>query len=309
MSRFVAPVAALLVLLGRSAAAVAQDGTPPPGGMPPFRNQRFADTMGLPELQVTATDTACEGIPAELAAGRYVVTLTNQAAEGGALEFVELTGAGKTVADIEMLAGPTAVIGPPEGRPEAGAADGTPMAGTDGSPIAAGPSPFDWLDDASAPGGVGAFFPGQVAQPIVAFTPGAYAAYGGPETPQAPVAIAVTGDAATAAAGDAPAAGRTVTAAGDNDGYRPEFAGELAPGQGTIEVSNDSDQPRFLIVLQSPVPVTIEQLAIIASLPEEGPVPEGVPNPEEWLPAAYAGTQSVESTRCLLYTSPSPRDS
>jgi hypothetical protein len=35
----------------------------------------FADTMGLPELRVQITDTAYEGLPAETAAGRYLLTL------------------------------------------------------------------------------------------------------------------------------------------------------------------------------------------------------------------------------------------
>ena len=33
--------------------------------------------MALPEIAVTITETAFEGVPAELAAGRYVLTVTN----------------------------------------------------------------------------------------------------------------------------------------------------------------------------------------------------------------------------------------
>src|SRR5919106_6184874 len=49
----------------------AQEATPAAG-----QDHLFADTMGLPELVITATAEAFEGVPTETAAGRYVVTLT-----------------------------------------------------------------------------------------------------------------------------------------------------------------------------------------------------------------------------------------
>ena len=60
----------------------AQDATP--------TSATFADTMGLPELRVQITDTAYEGLPAETAAGRYLLTLEVSAAEGGGLNFLRL---------------------------------------------------------------------------------------------------------------------------------------------------------------------------------------------------------------------------
>ena len=50
----------------------------------------FADTMGLPELRVRITDTAYEGLPAETPAGRYLLTLEVEAAEGAGLNFMQL---------------------------------------------------------------------------------------------------------------------------------------------------------------------------------------------------------------------------
>ena len=56
---------------------LAQDASPASGSGNPFAD------LGLPEIAVTITETAFEGVPAELAAGRYVLTVTN-ALEAGA---------------------------------------------------------------------------------------------------------------------------------------------------------------------------------------------------------------------------------
>jgi hypothetical protein len=60
---------AVLLLLGTSlsTALARQDAANP-----------FAD-LGLPEIAVTVTDTAIEGAPADLPAGRYVLAVTSEA--------------------------------------------------------------------------------------------------------------------------------------------------------------------------------------------------------------------------------------
>src|SRR5215217_6666941 len=75
----------------------------------------FAD-LGLPELTITLTDTALEGVPAETPAGRYQVTFTNNVTGTGdpfqdtwSVEFVQLPE-GMTVDDLTAL-----FAGPPEG--------------------------------------------------------------------------------------------------------------------------------------------------------------------------------------------------
>ncbi len=73
-------VAAVALLLALPVSVLAKDGTPPPA--------TFADPMGLPELRVRITDTAYEGLPAETPAGRYLVTLEIEAAEGGELGWI-----------------------------------------------------------------------------------------------------------------------------------------------------------------------------------------------------------------------------
>src|SRR5918993_5308513 len=85
----------------------------------------FADTMGLPELRVQITDTAYEGLPAETAAGRYLLTLEVSAAEGGGLNFMRLPE-GMSFDDFMAL-----LAGPPAASPEA-------MTGTPGAEAAPG---------------------------------------------------------------------------------------------------------------------------------------------------------------------------
>src|SRR5215218_10970646 len=92
-------VMALVLLCTGMVSAAAQEATP---------GATFADTMGLPELQVQVTDSAFEGLPAETPAGRYLLTLDVQAADGGSLNFMQLPE-GMSVDDfMSMLAGPPA---------------------------------------------------------------------------------------------------------------------------------------------------------------------------------------------------------
>ena len=88
----------------------------------------FADTMGLPELRVQVTETAFEGLPAETAAGRYLLSLEVTAPDGGGLNFLrlpegmtfddfmaELTGGPPAASPVAMEGTPGAEAGPPEG--------------------------------------------------------------------------------------------------------------------------------------------------------------------------------------------------
>ena len=106
MRRLLASVATLLALAVVAPAAVAQD--PTPAGEFAGGDQLFADTMGLPELRISATATGYEGVPAETAAGRYLVTFTNNAERQAAVGFMQLP-AGASLDDLA----PPPVPGPP----------------------------------------------------------------------------------------------------------------------------------------------------------------------------------------------------
>jgi len=116
VSRFVGLITALVLALTGVSAVAAQDATPAAGG-----GATFADTMGLPELSMTVTDDAIDGIPAETAAGRYLVTVAIEAEEFGEVAFV-LLPEGKT-------GDPSDFFFPFEGPPEEGEITSTTRSG------------------------------------------------------------------------------------------------------------------------------------------------------------------------------------
>lgn len=256
------------------AAAVAQDATPPAA--------MFPDTMGLPELPVTVTDTAFEGLPAETPAGRYLVTLEITAADGGGLSFMQLPE-GMSVDDfIAMLAGP------PAASPEA--AMGTPMA--DAGPPEGEQGPPEWYYQTKMAGGTFGDS-GQTSQVIVDLTPGEWIAWADdPASPQPPVALTVTGDPGTTPAAAAePEASATISMFE----YGFEIEGEFTTGPQAIKVTNIGAQPHFAYMFSFPEPVTKEQIGQILELEMQGATPapdSGLPNPDEFIPVAFAGTIS-----------------
>lgn len=270
-SAFVSLLAVFAMLATGVAAVAAQDATP--------GATLSADELGLPELLVTATDTSFENLPSELEAGRYLVTFTNESSMDTGISFMQLPE-GITAADLTGgPPGADATPGPGMASPEA---EGSPAAeGGEGLPPA-------WYYETYIAGGPGAPA-GETTQGIVDLTPGNYVAWADdPAAPQAPVELTVTGDeGATPEAMDIQA-DVTVTEVKTDDGYAFQVDGELATGPQVIEISNESDQPHFMLLLRSPGPITVDQLFQLLSLPEGATPPAGVPSPEEFVTAAYA---------------------
>jgi hypothetical protein len=275
----VATVVAVVLLCTGLAGVAAQEATP--------TSAMFADTMGLPELQVRITDTAYEGLPAETAAGRYLLTLEVETAEGGGLNFLQLPE-GMTFDDFMAL-----LAGPPAASPEA--MMGTPGAEA-GPPEGEGEDrPPEWYFQTAMAGGTGAF--AGPAQAIIDLTPGEWIAWAGfPDAPQAPVGLTVTGEAgATPAAGAEPAADVTVTM------FEYDFAveGTLTPGSHVFAVTNVGAQPHEMFMLRAPGPVTEEQVAQVLDMEMTGATPAAdadLPNPEEFFPAAAMTPLSMGKT-------------
>src|ERR687898_141260 len=154
-----------LTLSGFTAPLVAaQEATPAAG-----KDRLLADTMGLPELAITATADALEGVPSETAAGRYVVTLTSAmgADSSAGVEFLMLP---EDVAFDDFL---TQLTESMEGPPE-------------------------WYYQTYHAGGL-ASDPESTSQGIFDLRPGTYVVWsaGDPDTMQPPVEMTVTGEAAT----------------------------------------------------------------------------------------------------------------
>src|SRR5918994_2202701 len=118
----------IALLISGIGGVAAQDATPTAA--------TFADTMGLPELRVQITETAYEGLPAETPAGRYLLTLEVEAAEGGGLNFLQLPE-GMSFDDFMAV-----LAGPPAASPEA--MTGTPGAGASPGEGGSEDRPPDW---------------------------------------------------------------------------------------------------------------------------------------------------------------------
>jgi hypothetical protein len=267
-------LAALMLLFGLTLGgfttpfAGAQDATPAAGN-----DRLLADTMGLPELAIAATADGYDGVPAETAAGRYVVTLTADAgAEVSAgVEFLMLP---EDVPFDDFL---TALTESMEGPPE-------------------------WYYQTYLAGGLSAD-PASTSQGIFDLRPGTYAVWSGgdPEAAQSPVELVATGEAATPAGAAEPVADATLTMFE----YGFELDGQLAPGPQLLAVTNVGAQPHFAVLVQPDVPVTREQVGMVLEAEMAGtPTADaaaaaGVSNPDEWRFAEYAGTISMGATEWI----------
>jgi hypothetical protein len=253
----------------------------------------FADTMGLPELRVQITETAYEGLPAETPAGRYLLTLEVEAAEGGGLNFLQLPE-GMSFDDFMAV-----LAGPPAASPEA--MEGTPGAEAAPPEGEGGDRPPEWYFQAEMAGGTAAF--AGTAQAIIDLTPGEWVAWAGyPDAPQAPVGLSVTDEAgATPEAGAEPAADVTVTM------FEYDFTvqGTLTPGSHVFAVTTVGAQPHEMFMLRSPGPVTEEQIAQVLEMEMQGgtPAPDAdVPNPDEFIPVVSMTPLSMGKTGWIPVT-------
>jgi hypothetical protein len=194
---------------------------------------------GYSELKITSTDTELM-LPAEITAGRYLVTIENQSSQGeSAPVFVALAG-GQTVE--ELMAEPE---DPSTGLP------GWFLSGTIiGAPI----TPL-----------------GKTAQAIIDFPPGNYAAMGEPY--QSTVGLTVTNG-----AGDSPEdpdADETITMADDGWTGMPE---SVTTGAHLWKVTSGGSVPHRFEFYSYPDPITVEGLVTAFTLDEGETPPPGTPD-------------------------------
>jgi hypothetical protein len=249
--------------------AAAQEATPAAG-----KDRLLTDTMGLPELAITATADAYEGVPAETAAGRYVVTLTSAmgADASAGIEFLMLPE-DVSFADFQAMM-TESMEGPPE-----------------------------WYYQTYHAGGLTAD-PDSTSQGIFDLRPGTYVVWsaGDQEASQPPVELTVTGEAATPAAAEEPTAGATVTMFE----YGFKVDGQLMPGPQLLKVANVGAQPHFMILIQPNEPVTKEQVSMLLEAEMAGtPTADAAAaagvgsNPDEWGFAEFAGTISTGASEWI----------
>lgn len=221
-------------------------------------------SLGLPELKITATDTGYTGVPARTAAGRYLVTLDIQAKPYGAAAFLQLP-ADLTFQNFQQ--------------------ELAKAAGEDSAPPA-------WYYETYMAGGPGGIA-GQTVQAVIDLKPGSYAIWGDdPTSSQKPRSLTVTGTASDKPV--APTAAATIKEVATAKGYAFDLIGDLKAGSQTVQVVNATDQPHFVEIDKSPVPLTQAQLGQLLMLGPNDKPPAGLPSPAQisQSAAAYIATQT-----------------
>ena len=284
MRRVLSLLVFFTMLTGSTAAGVAaQEATPASG---------LAD-LGLPTLDVTATNTGYEGIPNELEAGRYLVTVTvpDDVEFGAGVAFVQPPEGMTPDAFLAAASGAG-----PAAEPAGEVPGGTPALAEEASPEAGGPP--QGLFDATFAGGT--YAPaGQSAEVVLDLTPGEWIAWGDdPSASQEPVIFTVTGEMPSDL--PEPESGATLTM-GE---YVIEVTeGELSAGQQVIKVENIGAQPHFVFVALGPDDLTEEQIEAILEAEEQAQMTGTPPayedlevNPEEdFQDVLGTGTQSTDT--------------
>lgn len=246
----------------------------------PAADAVFADTLGLPELAITASDDGFAGVPAETEAGRYLVTFANE----GSAPVDEEEGGPTSVGFVRL----------PDGR---SLEDVMPEPAAEDAEGEVDPATFAWLYETYVAGGAAAE-PGGTGQGIVDLPPGEYLVWDDdPENLGAAPTMTVTGEMPTEL--PEPDADVTVTEVGTAEGYAFEVEGEFAPGPQVVAIANKSDQPHFLELARLPVPLTEEQLMQLFELEEGAAPPPGFPefDFEQIALAGFAPSQSAGSTQ------------
>jgi hypothetical protein len=261
-------LAGVLSLMG-AAVALGQDATPEAANL-------FAD-LGLPELTITATEGGLAVDQAEIPAGRYLVTLADETGNPDlATGFVRLDE-GEALEDLTYADEVAA---------------GTP-APTEEPPV----ETFVFLYDNYVTGGPSAASP----QVVVDLPAGDYGVW--PDAPfvDTPVAaLTVTGDPAERVTGPEPEAAATIIEEGaGGEGFSFRVDGALQAGPQIVKVLNASDQPHFVLAMQYPEPVTIDQvMATFMFDPSSGATPgPDMLDFEQMAFAGYASTQSAGTTQ------------
>jgi hypothetical protein len=248
MRRFPVLVALLVLLmpLVLAPAARAQEATPA---------ATFPATLGLPELDVTITDTGFDA-PSEIAAGRVLLAVTNAAtaSEDSADANLALLPAGTTIEDVAAYFGPQM---------------GTPMAEDAAVP--------DWIYEATVAGGP-IVLPGQTMQAVVDLTPGDWVLFNdSPGASQQPQPLTVTESAASPTAMEEPQA--------DVDVQLQEYAfigleNPIPAGPHLWKFTNTGTEPHIMVLFRGPAGITMDQVMALLQMPDDATPPPSSPYQE-----------------------------
>jgi hypothetical protein len=240
-----------------AAVETANGGTPAPQG--PLYT---AAELGLGELLIRQTDGGFEA-PSEVAAGRYLLTVENASSiPFGGAGFIQAPE-GQTTADVQAAFEEVNAY-------FAALEAGTPPVGED---------PTAFLYEAVVIGGPAVGGPGSFGQAVIDLPAGEYVIWN--EDFTSPTAtMTVTGEMPAGLPEMTTSA--TVTAINVEDHFDFTVDGQPVAGRQLIEFFNDSDQPHFLWLMNSPAAsLTDEQWLELMTLAETG----GTPAPDSGLPS------------------------
>jgi hypothetical protein len=264
--------------------ALGQEATPEAANL-------FAD-LGLPELTITATDAGLSIDQSEVAAGRYLITLVDETTPVPAAEddggpglstgFVRLDE-GESLSDLDY---------------SEEVAAGTPVPG-DQAP----PETYQFLFDNYIAGGPTVYSP----QVVVELPAGDYAVWPDDPFAETPVAaLTVTGDPGERVTGPEPEAAATIVEEGaGGQGFSFRVDGTLQAGPHIVKILNASDQPHFVLAMQFPEPITMDQVtATFMFDPSSGATPS--PDMLDFEQVTLAGYSAIQSPGAAQWVTMDP---
>jgi len=215
----------------------------------------FPATLGLPELDITITDTGFSA-PSEVAAGRVLLNVTNDAtaSQDSAGANLALLPEGKTIEDLAAIFGPQM---------------GTPTSDEEAIP--------QWIYQATFAGGP-EVPPGQSMQAVVDLTPGDWVLFNdSPGAPQPPQPLTVTGSAASPTTMEEPQA--------DVEVQLQEYAfigleNPVPAGPHLWKFTNTGSQPHIMVLFRAPAGITMDEMMTLLQLPDDATPPPGFPYQE-----------------------------
>lgn len=256
-------LAGAMSLLG-AMGALGQEATPEAANL-------FAD-LGLPELTITATEAGLAVDQPEIAAGRYLVNLVDETANPDLATGLVRLDEGETLEDLSYA-------------DEVAAGTPIPM---EEPPV----DTFAFLYDNYIAGGPSAASP-HVVVDLPAGDYGVWPDDPFAETPATP--LTVTGDPDAQITGPEPEAAAAIVEEGaGGEGFTFRVDGALQAGPQIVEVVNASDQPHFIVVMQYPGPITMDQvMGAFMFDPSSGATPG--PDMLDFEQMAFPGYAAVQS--------------
>jgi hypothetical protein len=241
-----------------------------------------AEELGLSELLVLQIDDGFEA-PAEVAAGRYLLTVENaSSAPFGGAGFIQAPE-GLTAADVQAKFEEVNAF-------FAALESGTPPTGDD---------PTAFLYETLVVGGPAVGGPGSIGQAVIDLPAGDYVIWNEDFTSPTGT-LTVTGD----MPGDVaePESAFAITAVKMEDHFDFTIDGTPAAGKQLVKFHNNSDQPHFLFLVSSPVALTDEQWLELAMVAETGGTPvadSGLPSLEQV--TEFGGTTSQSQDQVMWW--------